>query len=341
MESTIPLQLPGIRHAILIGDERQLPAMVKCKISENAEFGRSLFERMVLLGQKKHLLNVQYRMHPSISLFPNMEFYSKQISDAPNVKERTYQRQFLQGNMYGPYSFINVAYGEDFHAGSSQKNMVEVSVVADVVASLFKESVSTRERVTVGLISPYKAQVFAIQEKLGNTYNTNSNISTSVRYCLWVLGNGSTLINSGSVWEKIVIYAKDRGCYYNADEDKSLAKAIIDALVELGQLNDLFIMDSLLFRGARWKVSFCDDYLKSMARIKSIAIRKEVVDLLMKLSSGWHHPHKKGNLNLMKQYTVGKWYKLVWSVDILIENSNFIQVLKTWDILPLAEIQNY
>ncbi|XP_074335214.1 uncharacterized protein LOC141672493 isoform X3 [Apium graveolens] len=28
-ESTIPLQLPGLRHAILVGDERQLPAMVQ------------------------------------------------------------------------------------------------------------------------------------------------------------------------------------------------------------------------------------------------------------------------------------------------------------------------
>lgn len=33
-ESTIPLQLPGVRHAILIGDERQLPAMVKSKVFE-------------------------------------------------------------------------------------------------------------------------------------------------------------------------------------------------------------------------------------------------------------------------------------------------------------------
>ena len=33
-ESTIPLQLPGIRHAVLIGDERQLPAMVKSKVFE-------------------------------------------------------------------------------------------------------------------------------------------------------------------------------------------------------------------------------------------------------------------------------------------------------------------
>jgi hypothetical protein len=31
-ESTIPLQLPGIRHAILVGDECQLPAMVESNV---------------------------------------------------------------------------------------------------------------------------------------------------------------------------------------------------------------------------------------------------------------------------------------------------------------------
>jgi len=35
------------------------------------------------------------------------------IQDASNVKERNYQKQFLQGNMYGPYSFINVANGKE------------------------------------------------------------------------------------------------------------------------------------------------------------------------------------------------------------------------------------
>ncbi|XP_076897945.1 uncharacterized protein LOC143551377 [Bidens hawaiensis] len=34
-ESTIPLQLPGIKHAILIGDECQLPAMVSSNVSLN------------------------------------------------------------------------------------------------------------------------------------------------------------------------------------------------------------------------------------------------------------------------------------------------------------------
>ena len=32
-ESTIPLQLPGMKHAILVGDERQLPAMVNSNVS--------------------------------------------------------------------------------------------------------------------------------------------------------------------------------------------------------------------------------------------------------------------------------------------------------------------
>jgi len=31
-ESTIPLQLSGLRHAVLIGDERQLPAMVQSQV---------------------------------------------------------------------------------------------------------------------------------------------------------------------------------------------------------------------------------------------------------------------------------------------------------------------
>lgn len=33
-ESSIPLQLPGIRHAILVGDEKQLPAMVISKVRQ-------------------------------------------------------------------------------------------------------------------------------------------------------------------------------------------------------------------------------------------------------------------------------------------------------------------
>lgn len=98
-----------------------------------------MFERLVLLGHEKHLLNVQYRMHPSISLFPKKEFYNNQISDGPNVIESSYEKCFLEGKMYGSYSFINIANGkEEFDRGHSPKNMVEVAVVYEIVSSLYK-----------------------------------------------------------------------------------------------------------------------------------------------------------------------------------------------------------
>lgn len=80
------------------------------------------------------------------------------------------------------------------------------------------------------------------------------NVMTLSTYCLWILGNGATLVNCDSIWKKLVNDAKERECFYNADEDKPLAKAIMDALVVLDQLDALLNMDSLLFRNARGKV---------------------------------------------------------------------------------------
>ena len=72
-----------------------------------------MFERLVILGYKKHMLNVQYRMHPSISTFPCKEFYDQKISDAPFVLEESYNKSFLEGEIYSSYSFINIAKGKE------------------------------------------------------------------------------------------------------------------------------------------------------------------------------------------------------------------------------------
>ncbi|KAG5614103.1 hypothetical protein H5410_013927 [Solanum commersonii] len=386
-ESTIPLQLPGLRHAILIGDEKQLPAMVQSKICEKAEFGRSLFERLVILGHKKHLLNVQYRMHPKISLFPNSEFYQKKIMDGPNVKSAAYGKRFLIGDIFGSYSFINVSSGnEEQDERHSTRNKAEAFVVAEIIANLHKESISSKQKVRVGCISPYKAQVFAIQQILGNKYSTDvksdfsvnvrsvdgfqggeedviiistvrcngngsvgflSNLQranvalTRARYCLWILGNGTTLVNSGSIWRKLVIDAKVRGCYFDVTEDKRLNQAILNAATELGKLETLLKTDSPIFQSAKWKVIFCKDFSKSIARINDVEISKEVISLLVKLSSGWRKSEKnhmfsnKGRNSsvLLEEYVV-KHLKLIWTIDIQQQNSTYLQVLKIWDILP-------
>ncbi|KAI3451350.1 hypothetical protein Pfo_008015 [Paulownia fortunei] len=367
-ESSIPLQLHGLRHAILVGDQKQIPAMVISKICEKAGFGRSLFERLVKLGHSKHLLNFQYRMHPRISLFPNKEFYGKQIKDGRNVTERAYDRRFLKEKFFGSYSFINITHGkEELDNRGSRKNIVEVSVVTEIVSKLFKESINSKNKLRVGCISPYKAQVHAIQESLGKTYSTDANDAFSVivrsvdgfqggeedvilistvrcngngsvgfldnrqranvaltraRYCLWILGNGATLLNSGSVWQKL---------------DKNLSLAVSNALIELHQLNSLFSMDSILFKVAKWK---------SITRLHDLGIHKEVVSLLVKLSNGWCQQHKDetafymegASSQLLEWCDVKGPLRLIWTIDILRENSLDTQVYKILDILPQSEI---
>ncbi|XP_062151603.1 uncharacterized protein LOC133860001 isoform X2 [Alnus glutinosa] len=381
-ETAIPFQLSGVRHAILIGDERQLPPLVKSKISEKAEFGRSLFERLVMLGHKKHLLDVQYRMHPSISLFPNRVFYGKRISDGPNVKGRDYEKRFLQGNMYSSYSFISVVHGkEEFGPGHSPKNMVEAAVVSEIVDNLFKQFLNTKKNVSIGVISPYKAQVSAIEERVRKYSKSGSGFSVSVRsvdgfqggeddviiistvrcngngsvgflsnqqrvnvaltrarYCLWILGDGLTLQKSDSVWKKLVLDAKERGCFYEANEDKRLAQAITAALVELGELDILLNKDSLLFKEAKWKVFFNNDFQNSIARTSNVETRKKVLSLLATLSSGWRWPHGTSS-QLLETYKVDGQLNLVWTVDILKEDSYHIQVMKVWDVAPLSDIK--
>ncbi|CAN8232745.1 unnamed protein product [Cochlearia groenlandica] len=174
-ESVASLQLFGLKHAVLIGDEYQLPAMVHSDVCEKAKFGRSLFERLVFLGHDKHLLDVQYRMHPLISRFPNIEFYDGRIKDAEIVKQSMYQKRFLEGNMFGSLSFINVGRGsEEFGDGHSPKNMVEVAVILEILANLFKVSRERSIKMSVGVVSPYKGQVRAIQDKMGDKYTSLS-----------------------------------------------------------------------------------------------------------------------------------------------------------------------
>ena len=92
------------------------------------------------MGHPKHLLFMQYRMHPSISSFPNSSFYENLIQDAPNVRIKSYEKHCLPGEMFGPYSFVNVNDGreEKDKDGRSRKNMVEVAIVLKLLQNLYK-----------------------------------------------------------------------------------------------------------------------------------------------------------------------------------------------------------
>ncbi|CAJ2677794.1 unnamed protein product [Trifolium pratense] len=381
-ESIIPLLLPDIKHVILVGDERQLPAMVESSVSSEVGFGRSLFARLSTLGHPNHFLNIQYRMHPAISSFPNSCFYLNQILDAPNVIAKNYSKQYLPGQMFGPYSFINIDGGtEEF----DDENIIEVAVVMKIIRNCFRAWLDSNENLSIGVVSPYAAQVDAIQDILGQKYdkhegfdvkvktidgfqggeqdviilstvgtdcstslgfisnNQRTNVAlTRARHCLWILGNERTLVSQKNVWKTLVLDAKKRQCFFNADEDMDLVKTIWDARKELDKLDDLLNANSVIFRNSRWKVLFSDNFLKSFKSLPSKQTKKLVISLLLKLSSGWRPKRIKVDLlcgnssQMLKQYKVEGLF-VVCSKDI-VKESNFTQVLRIWDVLPPEDI---
>jgi senataxin len=183
-ESTIALQIKGVTHAFLIGDPKQLPATVISKLAEKMKYGRSLFERLERLGHPIHLLNIQYRMHPSISLFPNGEFYGNRIENGPNVEMKSHGYTYLTSEMYGTYAFINVKDGreEEDNFGKSKKNIMEAAVVMYILSKLYKVcSCRGNSKISVGVIAPYRAQVLFLDSKLSTKDKWKNTLDVEVK----------------------------------------------------------------------------------------------------------------------------------------------------------------
>jgi len=98
-----------------------------------------MFQRLGLLNWPKHVLNIQYQMHPAISSFPNSKFYLNQIMDAPNVRSRGWEKQYLSGKLFGPYSFINISQSKEEVDDEGQlRNLVEVAVLMKILQNLYR-----------------------------------------------------------------------------------------------------------------------------------------------------------------------------------------------------------
>lgn len=87
-EVMVPV-LKGVRQLILVGDHCQLGPVVLCKKASVAGLAKSLVERLVMLGNRPMRLQVQYRMHPALSVFPSNVFY-----------EGSLQNGVTEGNSY-------------------------------------------------------------------------------------------------------------------------------------------------------------------------------------------------------------------------------------------------
>ena len=153
----IPLRYECMR-CIMVGDPKQLPPTVLSQEAQRLEYDQSLFVRMFNAAPERvHLLSIQYRMHPDISLFPSTAFYDKQLVDGPRMTELTAQ-PWHGTALFGPFRFFDVRTPEEPGRSHSLQNPSEAQVAMQVYEALCACAGSSLQD-RIGFVSMYKAQV--------------------------------------------------------------------------------------------------------------------------------------------------------------------------------------
>jgi len=127
------------------------------KKAARAGLTQSLFERLVLLGNRPIRLQVQYRMHPCLSEFPSNMFYEGTLQNGVTAPER------LRKNVDFPWPvpdapmffYQNLGQEEISSSGTSFLNRTEASNVEKIVTKFFKSGVMPSQ---IGVVTPYEGQ---------------------------------------------------------------------------------------------------------------------------------------------------------------------------------------
>ncbi|KAF8350432.1 ATP dependent helicase [Amanita rubescens] len=127
------------------------------KKAARAGLTQSLFERLVVLGNRPIRLQVQYRMHPCLSDFPSNMFYEGSLQNGVTAPER------LRKNVDFPWPvpdapmffYQNLGQEEISSSGTSFLNRTEASNVEKIVTKFFKAGVVPAQ---IGIVTPYEGQ---------------------------------------------------------------------------------------------------------------------------------------------------------------------------------------
>ena len=162
-ECLIPI-VNGCNRLILVGDHKQLGPVIQDQEAKRAEFDISLFERLLSLGIKPYCLNIQYRMHPALSIFPSNTFYNGALKNGVHSSERTRNLTFPWPRSDMPMMFWCVQGAEDpGSSGRSFLNRLEATCVEKVVER-FIECGIPGDR--IGVITPYDSQRTLLRQVL-------------------------------------------------------------------------------------------------------------------------------------------------------------------------------
>ena len=155
-------------RVILAGDHCQLPPTIKCMEAAHGGLEVTLMEEIVKNKPSTvSLLTMQYRMNEEIMRFSSNWFYHGQVQAAPEVKYRSVL------DYDTPIEWIDTAdmdfkeefVGESFGRINRAEGELSVATLKSYIEKIGKERFLD-ERLDVGLISPYKAQVQFLRQLL-------------------------------------------------------------------------------------------------------------------------------------------------------------------------------
>ncbi|XP_054159255.1 regulator of nonsense transcripts 1-like isoform X2 [Oppia nitens] len=155
-ECMVPVVL-GAKQLVLVGDHCQLGPVVMCKKAARAGLSQSLFERLVVLGIRPLRLEVQYRMHPSLSKFPSNFFYEGSLQNGVYADDRKMTGIDFPWPQPDKPMLFYCCQGQEEIAGSgtSYLNRTEASFVEKITTRFLKAGVKPEQ---IGVITPYEGQ---------------------------------------------------------------------------------------------------------------------------------------------------------------------------------------
>ena len=173
LEAACWIPMRRISRVVLAGDHCQLPPTVKSIAALKAGLGKTLMERIVEMHPEAvTLLKIQYRMNDDIMRFSSNYFYEGKVESAPEVKYRSIldldtAMEWISpenpDNPECPDNPDNPDYREQFVGESFGRiNKAEAELTLDTLQHYFERIGKQRlldERIDVGIISPYRAQV--------------------------------------------------------------------------------------------------------------------------------------------------------------------------------------
>ncbi|GAC1429695.1 MAG: DEAD/DEAH box helicase [Chloroflexota bacterium] len=177
-QATVPAALGPLRLArrfILVGDDRQLPAVVACEAIKD-ELGCSLFE---LLRPMAHhhgaliALTEQYRMNAAICAFPSAAFYEGRLQPHPSAAARRLGGADPMSIPLAPHVrraldherglvLIDVRCPLD-HKNAERENPREAAAIAQLAGALCDLGLDPE---AIGVVAPFRAQVALIRRHL-------------------------------------------------------------------------------------------------------------------------------------------------------------------------------